>query len=180
MRKFYCEETRFSKGKIAGIIACIQTNGYKSSGIVFHRLENYDEERKVYIYIYRCFFPSLNIVEWKKEKKKKGRNEEEAAIGSPWMFLFLALEEWKHRGSLNRKKHLNSFFVSVLSAFECTDSCRFAVVNSCEERKSRIILSFVRQRARTKVFIIDECTINCIVSFYFVTFFFFQFYHNLY
>ena len=83
MRKFYCEETRFSKGKIAGIIACIQTNGYKSSGIVFHRLENYDEERKVYIYIYRCFFPSLNIVEWKKEKKKKGRNEEEAAIGSP-------------------------------------------------------------------------------------------------
>ena len=34
-------------------------------------------------YIYRCFFPSLNIVEWKKEKKKKGRKEEEAAIGSP-------------------------------------------------------------------------------------------------
>lgn len=56
------------EGKIAGITACIQTNGYKSSGIVFHRLENYDEERKVYI---DAVFSSLNIVEWKKKKKKK-------------------------------------------------------------------------------------------------------------
>lgn len=68
MRKFYCEETRFSKEKIAGIIAFIQTNGYKSSGIVFHRLENYDEERKVYIDV---VFSPLNIVEWKKKKEKR-------------------------------------------------------------------------------------------------------------
>lgn len=29
----------------------------------------------IYIYIYRCFFPSLNIVEWKKEKKRKGETK---------------------------------------------------------------------------------------------------------
>lgn len=91
MRKFYCEETRFSKEKIAGIIAFIQTNGYKSSGIVFHRLENYDEERKVYI---DAVFSPLNIVEWKKKKKKEREKRRRSSNRIPSMFLFLALEEW--------------------------------------------------------------------------------------